>query len=155
MKKFVSVLLLLACIVCLASCASPSSDSDDSADRSDAAQGPVNPIDYGKKYMLNEKNYYVFNEDQTGYYEHYYEGTYYTASGRVEFVWREAADGGVYLFEIETHYHEDHTEGEGIFLSSCPLYFSEDFFVGTRIAYSEYKVTYVKEGSELEALLKD
>ena len=151
MKKLISVLLLLACVVCLASCAS---------------EKISNPIDFEEKYFLykggtiSNSDYYVFNSDGTGFYrcysQHTSDSSTETASGKIEFAWREAADGGIYLFELERHYNEDHTEGEIIILISSPLYFSEDFFVGTqKTTHGDYQATYVKEGSELEQILKD
>ena len=56
MKKLTVVLLLLAVLLSLAAC---------------APSGASNPIDFGKKYMLNEARYYVFNADQTGFCEYY------------------------------------------------------------------------------------
>jgi hypothetical protein len=141
MKKLTVVLLLLAVLLSLAAC---------------APSGASNPIDFGKKYMLNEARYYVFNADQTGYSEYYLKTRLATYSGRVEFVWREAADGAVYLFRTETVYNDDHTEGESIPLIDDPIYFGEDFFV---YSYSTEaggtSVRYVKEGSELAEALGD
>ena len=36
----------------------------------------LNPIDYGKKYILDDDNYYVFNSDKTGYCKYYSNGYY-------------------------------------------------------------------------------
>ena len=133
--------LLLTALLSLASCSS---------------SGAANPIDFGKKYLLNENRYYVFEADQTGYCEYYQKTIYATYSGRVEFVWREAADGAVYLFRTETVYNEDHTEGESIPLIDDPIYFAEEFFV---YSYSTEtggtSVRYIKEGSDLEKILGD
>lgn len=124
-------------------------------------------IDFGKKYMLNENEYYVFESDKTGYSEYKYKETddafdsihnytqspySYTQSGRVDFVWREASDGAIYLFRVETHYNEDHTEEKSIPLIDEPIYFSEDFFV---YQLGSYTYRYIKEGSKLEKTLKD
>ena len=88
MKKLLSVFALLAIMITMASCSSDKIE---------------NPIDFGKKYLLDENRYYVFEKDQTGYCEYYYkyeQAAYseynYTLSGRVEFVWREASNGAVY-----------------------------------------------------------
>ena len=143
MKKLLSVFAILAIMITMVSC---------------AAAKVENPIDYGKKYLLDENQYYVFEKDQTGYYEYYYKYESsdfsehnYTLSGRVEFVWREASNGAVYLFETETSYNEDHTEGETISVTTNPIYFSEDFFT---YFYSNQSggisVNYIKEGSKLE-----
>ena len=142
MKKLLSVLILFAIIITLVSCSSSST---------------TNPIDYGKKYLLSESQYYVFEKDQTGYYEvcnnvdigspEYN----YTLSGRVEFVWREASDGAVYLFKTKVSYNDDHTEGKEIYVISQPIYFSEDFFAYSNSnQYGTNTVRYIKEGSELE-----
>ena len=159
MKKILAfaaaALLLLSLGLPLASCSSESQLSE-KAD---------NPIVFGKKYLSpgsysgESHNYYVFNRDGTGYYEckSYYDGHgdskyAYTLSGRVEFVWREASDGAVYLFETETHYNADHTEGKDISLISGAIYFAEEFFTRTR---GETTSNYVLEGSELLTLIKD
>ena len=147
MKKLLSVFALLAIMITMVSC--------------ESSKGG-NPIDYGKKYILdeNENQYYVFEKDQTGYYECYYKYEYeysdsplynYTLSGRVEFVWREASNGAVYLFETKTTYNEDHTEGKKIDLITDPIYFSEEFFTYSYSnQYGGKTVTYIKEGSKLE-----
>ena len=143
MKKLLSLFALLAIMITMVSC---------------AAAKVENPIDYGKKYLFNENRYYVFEKDQTGYYECYYKyesslsSEYdYTLSGRVEFVWREASNGAVYLFETETSYNEDHTEGKTINVITDPIYFSEDFFTYSYSnQYGGNTVTYIKEGSSLE-----
>ncbi len=106
---------------------------------------------------------YQFHSDNTGICEYYYSyinksnASYNeTLSGTVEFVWREAADGAIYLFETDIHYNEDHTEGSTISLISTPIYFSEDFF--TYIDYGQYSassIQYIRKGSKLEKLLED
>ena len=143
MKKLLSLFARLAIMITMVSC---------------AAAKVENPIDYGKKYLLDENRYYIFEKDQTGYYECYYKyesslsSEYnYTLSGRVEFVWREASNGAVYLFETETSYNEDHTEGKTINVITDPIYFSEDFFTYSYSnQYGGKTVTYIKEGSNLE-----
>ena len=140
MKKLLSLFALLAIMITMVSC---------------AAAKVENPIDYGKKYLLDENRYYVFEKDQTGYYECYYKydssAYHYTLSGRVEFVWREASNGAVYLFKTETFYNEDHTEGKTISVITDPIYFSEDFFTYSYSnQYGGNTVTYIKEGSSLE-----
>ena len=145
MKKFLAVimavLMLVGACVSLASCSSPKKSK----------------IDFGKKYMLNEDRYYVFNEDNTGYYECYYKGTDYTLSGRVDFEWREASDGAVYLFEVDVEYNKKHTKGKKISLIYEPIYFSDEFFVySSNSQYTGSSTTrYIKEGSELAKLIED
>ena len=148
MKKIVSVIILLATMMTMFSC---------------TAETLENPIDYGKKYLLYENQYYVFEKDQTGYYECHYEyknanypDNNYTLSGRIEFVWREASNGAIYLFATKTSYNEDHTEGREFSVISDPIYFSEEFFT---YSYSNSSGSatrkYIKEGSSLEKSLKD
>ena len=154
MKKLLSLFALLAIMITMVSCAAAKVENP-----TDYAK-VENPIDYGKKYLLGENQYYVFEKDQTGYYECYckYKHEYsdsskynYTLSGRVEFVWREASNGAVYLFETETSYNEDHTEGKTINVITDPIYFSEDFFTYSYSnQYGGNTVTYIKEGSNLE-----
>ena len=147
MKKLLSVMILLAMMMTMFSCTAAKS---------------ANPIDYGKKYILTENQYYVFEKDQTGYYEcHYkyenagYAEYNYTLSGRIEFVWREASNGAVYLFETKTTYHEDHTNGKELSLINDPIYFAEEFFTYS-YCNSNGSVTrkYIKEGSSLEKSLE-
>ena len=116
-----------------------------------ASNAVNNPIDFGKKYF-NDDTYYEFYLDGTGVCEFYSDfHDEYTLSGKIEFVWREASDGAVYLFEVSKHYNADHTEGEDFNLTKCPIYFSEDFFAYPLTGSSS---RWIKEGSELEKLLE-
>lgn len=147
MKKtyltLISLALLLSFCLALTSCGS----------------NTKNPIDFGKKYMLSEDTYYIFYSNNTGVFEHRYVDTAYnyTISGKVEFVWREASDGAVHLFDVKTEYDDDHTEGRSISITNTPIYFSEEFFTYER--FSDYVTNghtneyYVKEGSKLETIL--
>ena len=134
MKKLTAVLLLLAVLLSLAAC---------------APSGASNPIDFGKKYIRSEGQYYVFESDGTGVYE-LHNGK---LSGRVTFVWREASDGAVYLFRTGETHDEGHMEGEIITIITAPIHFGEDFFAYDNAAGSA--VRYVKEGSELAEALED
>ena len=143
MKKLIFIILALSCVIGLSSCSAET----------------TNPIAFGVKYKRADFDQaYLFNADHTGYCEvHYeYESSYdeysYTLSGRVEFVWREASDGAIYLFETDTSYNENHTEGKTIDVADFPLYFGEDFFVYT---YEGGTTRFVKVGSELERLIND
>ena len=139
MKKLVSLLTLFAVMLTMASCMFTLSNP---------------PIDYGKKYfhiMYGEDQYYVFEKDQTGYCEYYDSYSSTTRSGRVEFVWREASDGAIYLFETNTTYYADDNYGR-IPLLTGPIYFSEDFFA---FHSGDGSVRYIKEGSELEKLIEN
>ena len=144
MKKLVSAVALLAIMLTMVSC----------------MFAPLkNPIKYEKKYIFKDEQsyvYYVFEKDQTGYCEYYDFDTSHTRSGRVEFVWREASDGAVYLFRTKTSYNEDHTEGVSIPLIDGPIHFSKDFFVfsyNTQFGSANRK--YIMEGSKLRDLIED
>ena len=146
MKKhiitIISVILLVATCLSFTSC-----------DSSASAEDSKNLIAFGEKYF-NGDNYYVFEDDNTGYCKYRYEGSSYVRAGRVEFVWREASDGGIYLFATKTTYDKDHTDDKdiGIPLISSPIYFSEDFFVYT---HSSGAARYIREDSELEDLVEN
>ena len=149
MKKAFTVILcavlLLATCLLFAACSSQSTSL----------------IDFGKKYMADEDSYYAFHSDGTGVYHHKYVYEYeanpswnYTLSGSVDFVWREASNGGIYLFHVESHYNEDHTEGHTLGVATEPFYFSEDFLTYTSFGqYGDTQNVYIKEGSELESIL--
>ena len=139
MKKLLFALVLVTVMLTTVSCMFPFSK---------------NSIDYGKKYyhsVRSDEQYYVFKKDQTGYCEYYYSHSGTTQSGRVEFVWREASDGAIYLFRTNTTYYEDDNQGYIPFLTG-PIYFSEDFFA---IHSGDGSVRFIKEGSELEKLIED
>ena len=116
----------------------------------------VNPIDFGAKYV-NGDSYYVFNADKTGIYEiHFEKYNGDVVSARVDFVWREASDGAVYLFEVGEYHYPEHTDGLNAGVSKHPIYFSEEFL--TYVSHhSEGANTqhFIKEGSELDKLLND
>ena len=141
MKKIVS--LILCAVMLLTLCISLG-----------ACDSPQNSIDYGKKYLVSESAYFVFYSDHTGVYEinYDYEGYAYSKHGQVKFVWEEASDGAVYLFETETTYYEGHTGDLTISVTKRPIYFSEDFLVYTT---GDSATRAVKEGSDLEKLLKE
>ena len=153
-KKLSLILCILLIALCISSC----------NNTAEQEKSPfINPIDFGKKYKSGEDIYYVFEADQTGYCEYKYDYVYsegssynFTISGRADFAWREASDGAVYLFRTADHYYEDHTEGQEIPLINAPIYFSEDFFVYIQdTQYGSHSTRWIKEGSELEQLVKD
>ena len=125
------------------------------------------PITFDKKYIResgSETNIesYTFYANQTGVMERYYVYSdsspeyNYILSGSVEFEWRIASDGGVYLFETNVHYDEYHTKDKTINLNRSPCYFSDDFMVYT--FSNQFGTSYrrcVLEGSDLEKALKD
>ena len=153
MKKTVTIIsAVLLFVICLSFC---------SCDLTSSRDKTVNPIDFGKKYVLNsdeyEDLYFVFNDDYTGYYEARYDrSSGDRVSGRVDFVWREASDGAVYLFKVDTRYYDDHTAKGSIAVTAQPIYFSEDFFTYIKHNSSGAAIyRYIKEGSELDKLLND
>ncbi len=169
MKRLLSLFVLLAIMVTMVSCSTEKFKNLIGCEEKHLVneigceeKHLMNEIDYGKKYLQDKNCYYVFKEDQTGYYECYYKYTSdlspqysYTLSGRVEFVWRETFNGAVYLFETKSSYNEDHTEGERISIITAPIYFSEDFFTYSySTQYGSGTVCYIKEGSELEKSLE-
>ena len=160
MKNFITVIIcfLLLITVC-ASLASCSQDETPEATNEEEST----PIKFEKKYVKLDKDSsysYIFHADGTGIYEVYYSyvseydpKSNYTLSGKVEFVWREASDGAVYLFETDVQYNADHTERKTISVPQRPIYFSEDFLVymnGDNVA-----IKYIIEGSELDKILED
>ena len=151
------LMLVLAC-VSLSSCSSGDEpDKDEETKETNEINTTVNNIDFGKKYMLSEDDYYVFNEDKTGYYECYDEKDEYTLSGRVDFEWREASNGAVYLFKVDVEYNKNHTKGKNISITKEPIYFADEFFVYSKNAQytGSSTIRYIKEGSDLEDLLGD
>ena len=162
MKRTISLVLkaLMLLLVCLCGTSCGSSES----------VGSEPPVDFNEKYymyrasdgeILNDRCY-VFHSDGTGVYEFDYfydspleDASYdYTLSGKIEFVWRVTSDGAVHLFETETTYNENNTEGKTATLIREPIYFSEEFFTYTYYAqYGSSTVTYVKEGTELSDIL--
>ena len=123
------------------------------------------PITFNKKYIRDDKSEtnvetYTFYSNQTGVMERYFVNVLsspeYVLSGTVEFEWRIATDGGVYLFETGVQYNSNHTDGKTISLTRSPCYFSEDFMVYT--SSNQYGTGYLRcilEGSSLEKALKD
>ena len=156
MKKTIIALMLLVLMLALVSCS-----------MLDGVNSVISPIEYGKRYMKGENDFYVFNADGTGYREYKQVESKYTLSGRIEFVWRGASDGAVYLFKTQEHYNTDHTEGKTLFLAEEPLYFGEDFLVYSYVSgsvlgmsvvsgsTSTYTARYIVEGSELEGLTQE
>ena len=148
MKKiivFACVIIMIAATFC--SCFSLDSLSPETTKT-------VNPIDFGAKYV-NGDSYYVFNADKTGIYElHFEKYNGDVVSARVDFVWREASDGAVYLFEVGEFHYPDHTDGLNAGVSKQPIYFSEEFLVYvSHNSEGANTQRFIKEGSELDKLL--
>lgn len=151
MKK---TLTLIACAVLLiASCVSFCSCFSLDGLLPEEAE-TVNPIDFDMKYVKDD-SYYIFYADNTGIYElHFEKSNGDVVSSRVDFVWREASDGAVYLFEVGEYHYPDHTDGLNAGVAPQPIYFSEEFFTYVRhdsTGATTYR--YIKEGSELDKLL--
>jgi len=172
MKKILSAIMVLILILStcalFASCDSESSDTTTNTPTQSSSSSTVNPIVFGKKYKDGDKQYYVFNEDKTGYWEYYYKydsssdpSKSYVQSGRIDFQWREATDGAIYLIKIKETYNKDHTEGKKLPATiTAPIYFAEDCFFYTTVeeivSARSTTTRYTLEGSALEkALNKD
>ena len=152
MKKTCTVIfavLLIATCVSFCSCFSIDGLLPEEAET-------VNPIDFGEKYVKDD-SYYIFYSDNTGIYElHFVKSNGDVVSARVDFVWREASDGAVYLFEVGEYHYIDHTEGLNAGVASQPIYFSEDFL--TYVKHDSTGATtyrFIKEGSELDKILNN
>ena len=113
-------------------------------------------VQYGKKYA-NNRGFYVFSSDGTGYYEEHYSSTYGVWSGRADFVWKTASDGMVYLFQAKVEYFDDNTDGNGVSATTLPLAFGKDFCAYTSSSgidvVSSKSTRYVVEGSDLDKKL--
>lgn len=159
MKKLISLLLLTGLLLglCVSFAACGGNDA-------------ASKIAFGEKYVLqnsDDKNRtaYIFYSDHTGRYERYYDyerasdislADGFTLSGRVEFVWYAADDGGVHLFETETVYNDDHTKNHTIDLPKGALFFSEEFLF--HVSDSQYGASnryFIREGTSLDSLLKE
>ena len=69
-------------------------------------------------------------------------------------MWREGADGSIYLFTVATHYNEEHSEDKTISIITAPLVFGDGFFAYTRHSeYSSSSVRFIQEGSDLAKAL--
>ena len=115
-----------------------------------------NSIDFGEKYisrdMENGTYYYVFRANGTGYMECDYtrEASGYTYSGKIDFEWREASDGAVYLFEVEITRNANDSGKDLPFVQSG-IYFGDGFFVSVSSGqYGDYVRYFVREGSGLD-----
>ena len=148
MKKLIALSLALLLLLCgtlsLASC---------------SEQKTSQLIDFDAKYLTprtDDNDYYTFFSDGTGYYYYRKETTSSTISLRVHFEWREASDGAIYLFKTSTEHLDDHTaELTSAAVINYPIFFSEDFFTYTpHSQYGGSTQRYVKEGSELDTILK-
>ena len=153
MKRFTRLVffLVLAAILCsaLVGCASVASNEPS--------------VVCGGKYVYeyedetkNERSYYVFNEDHTGYYQrnyHYQSSSSKSIySGKADFIWRVADDGSVYLFQTKITYNADDTHKDWN-IGTLPLSFADEFVV---VMNSNGTVTrFILEGSDLEKSLNE
>ncbi len=152
---------------------SASSNEAPSSENKTAAPAPTgtntnnnNPISltFAQKYVgesntEKSKEDYTFYADQTGIMEYYFVYTdqfypqySYVLSGTVDFEWRVASDGYIYLFKTGERYNEDHTDGKTINLTDTPFSFSNDFLINNHGSGTD---RYILEGSDLEKTLKD
>ena len=124
--------------------------------------GKLQPtIVYDKKYEYSPSAFLVFHANHTGYFEvHQNNSDHTVSSGRVDFFWRTADDGTVYLFGSETTYYDDDTSGKSfiIFSLSMPITFGDGFLIALNVtpyvnlntAYTSVNTRkFVLEGSDL------
>lgn len=121
-------------------------------------------LTFDKKYVgedntEDQKENYTFYANQTGIMEYYFTYTdkfypeySYVLSGTVEFEWRMASDGYIYLFKTGEHYNEDHTDGKTINLTDTPFSFANQFLIKNG---GNVPDRYILEGSDLEKAMKD
>ncbi len=113
----------------------------------------------GEDNTEDQKENYTFYADQTGIMEYYYAYTdkiypeySYVLSGTVEFEWRMASDGYIYLFKTGERYNEDHTDGKTISLTHSSFSFANEFLIKNG---GNVPDRYILEGSDLEKAMKD
>ena len=104
----------------------------------------------------------VFYQDGTGQYDIYYDASARGENGilscTIQFVWKNASDGAIYLFEKERSYNDDHQETENDFgfdaincLINSPLYFGEDFLTYTIESSTQTRhPKFIREKSDLK-----
>ena len=146
--RIVSLLLVLASLLLVCGSFSACSPKGEAASH----------LRFGEKYMVNEKVYYIFYKNGTGEYHRYSENSYDNTiqSGMVEFEWREASGGVIYLFTTDITYYEDHTSDISIGVTSYPIHVSEDFIAYTYF-YTSSGATinrYYRENSKLWKAIK-
>ena len=159
MKRFTRLVffLVLAAILCsaLVGCASGASNEPS------VVCGGKYVYEYEnetKNETMNERSYYVFNEDHTGYYQrnsnyHYQSSSSISIySGKADFIWRVADDGSVYLFQTKITYNADDTHKDWN-VGTMPLSFADEFVV---VMNSNGTLTrFILEGSDLEKSLNE
>lgn len=121
-----------------------------------------NVIHFDEKYVSeytsdvsHTRNAITFSQDGTGQYERYFEYVGVTGkdiySYRVDFVWRQASNGAIYLFKKSITYLPDHTSENEFEFGIEAIYFGEDFLTVDGDDSSE---CYIRENSELAKLGK-
>ena len=123
---------------------------------------------FDKKYIAvgtleeERQTYFIFYSDHTGKFEDYmkYESSYgseygSTVSGTIEFEWREADDGSIYLFKTNVILHDDHDYDSDPSLPDYPMTVGDEFIAYTTTGDYGRTGEYVLEGSELAKSLKD
>jgi hypothetical protein len=154
MKKQISFALCL--VLLLSFCLSFTACGDGpSISYGDAYVGERSVFDdwqAGEQYIA-----YYFYSDGTGKqvrYQDYHSPVdasfNYVLSVTIEFIWAEASNGGVYLFETKVIENENDTYTSSVSLSRDPIYFFDDFLV----CGNDDVARFVREGSELFDILK-
>ena len=124
---------------------------------------------FDKKYIAEndlgaeKQTYFIFYSDHTGKLERYtkHESSLgdeysYTISGTVEFAWREADDGSIYLFKTNVTLHEDHdNDSSDIGVPDYPLTVGDEFIALTSPGQHGNTRRYILEDSDLEKSLND
>ena len=125
----------------------------------------IDVIDFGARYVFEStdplflgggENYRFileFYRNGTGIYHIYYSTVTEISSGTIEFEWRTASDGSVYLFETGRTYYDDHqdTIHNHFFLIEEPIYYSEDFVLYTRhTSVGARYAKFIRENSDLK-----
>ena len=113
----------------------------------------------GESNTENSKEDYTFYADQTGIMEYYFVYTdqfypqySYVLSGTVDFEWRVASDGYIYLFKTGERYNEDHTDGKTINLTGTQFSFANDFLINN---FGSGTHRYILKDSDLEKAIKN
>ncbi len=159
--SIVLILISLFMIVSFSSCK-----------KENAEPKPEDMIAFGENYVLEgtDSLFYadgesyrfvlVFYQDGTGKYDIYHNSNDRTGeivSGTIQFVWKTASDGAIYLFEKARSYNDDHQPTEKVYefdliniLITSPLYVGEDFLTCTIDRGNQSKhPKFIRDNSEL------
>ncbi|MBQ8146445.1 MAG: hypothetical protein IJ039_06635 [Clostridia bacterium] len=163
MKKLLSLIIVFVTVISLGVLFNSCESSENSV-REEL------PISFGEKYTyMSEKTFddghyvkridsYIFYKNGKGEFHHYLRAENmkynddYTESATIKFRWDMSSyDGALFLFEEETIYHDDHTEGEEVTLTQAPFTVSQNVLFPATSSF----IRYVREGSELFDLNND